>query len=76
MSEIEFSTGLHEFKDETSGRHEFWIGGTHGKAVTVHFGKVGSPGHRGSREFKTAEAARKYLEGRLQQKIEEGYQRV
>ena len=76
MSGEDLTTGRLEFKDESTGSHEFWIGTTHGKAVTIQFGKVGTVGHRGSREFKTAEAARKYLEGRLQQKIEEGYQLV
>lgn len=76
MSGKELTTGRLEFKDESTGRHDFWIGETHGKAVSIHFGKVGSPGHRGTREFKTAEAAREFLERRLQQKIEEGYQQV
>jgi len=76
VSRAEVSTGLLELKDESTGRHDFWIGETNGKAVTIHFGKVGTPGHRGSREFKTAEAARNFLTRRLQQKLEEGYQQV
>ena len=76
MSGKELTTGQLEFKDESTGRHDFWIGETHGKSVMIHFGKSGSPGHKGSREFKTTEAAREFLESRLQQKIEEGYQQV
>jgi len=72
----EVSSGRLELKDENTGRHDFWIGETHGKAVTIHFGKVGSPGNRGSREFQTHDAAREFLEKRIQKKLEEGYQRV
>ncbi|MGY5858879.1 MAG: WGR domain-containing protein [Candidatus Thorarchaeota archaeon] len=72
----ELTTGRLVLKDESTGRHDFWIGETHGKSVAIHFGKVGSPGHRGFREFKTAEAAGQFLESRLNQKIEEGYQQV
>ena len=76
VSESEVSTGMHELKDEESGCHEFWIGDVKGKAVTIHFGKVGTQGHRGSREFKTSEAAREFLNKRLQQKLEEGYKQI
>jgi predicted DNA-binding WGR domain protein len=76
VSRPEVSTSRLELKDESTGRHDFWIGATYGKAVTIHFGKVGTPGHRGSREFKTAEAAREFLTSRLQQKMQEGYQQV
>ena len=70
------STGLYELKDEKTGRHEFWIGEAKGKAVTIQFGKVGTQGHRGSREFVTSEAAREFLDKRLQQKLAEGYKQV
>jgi predicted DNA-binding WGR domain protein len=56
--------------------HNFWIGESHGKSVTIHFGKVGTSGHRASREFETTLAAKKFLTKRHQKKIEEGYQRV
>ena len=76
MSSIDSASGRYERKDEASGLHEFWIGETNGKAVTIHFGKVGTPGHRGSREFNTTEAAREFLTKRIQKKMEEGYQKV
>ena len=76
MSRSDSAPERYERKDEDSGLHEFWIGGTHGKAVTIHFGKVGTPGHRGSREFDTIEAAKEFLTKRIQQKMEEGYQKV
>ena len=76
MSENGASTGMYELKDEKSGRHEFWVGYVKGKAVTIQFGKIGAQGHRGSREFKTNEDARVFLDKRLQQKIQEGYQKV
>jgi predicted DNA-binding WGR domain protein len=76
MSSRDSSSGRYERKDKASGLHEFWIGETKGVAVTIHFGKVGTPGHRGSREFKTTEAAKEFLTKRIQQKIEEGYKKV
>ena len=76
MPESDVSTGRYERKDVESGRHEFWIGEVKGRTVTIHFGKVGSSGHRGSREFKSQEAGRDFLESRLAQKITEGYQKV
>lgn len=76
MSTSDFATGRYERKDEDSGLHEFWMGDIVGKAILVHFGKVGTPGHRGSREFKTTKAAREFLEKRLQQKMDDGYQKV
>lgn len=72
----EFSIGRLELKDEKTGRHDFWRDESKGKTVTIHFGKVGTPGHRGSREFKTIEAAREFLAKRLKQKMNEGYQQV
>ena len=76
MLETKVSTGLYELKDEKTSRHDFWVGEAKGKIVTIHFGKVGTQGHRGAREFKTTDDARKFLEERLQQKIGEGYQQV
>ena len=67
---------MYELRDQKTGRHEFWIGEAIGKAVTIHFGKVGTQGHRGSREFKTSEAAKEFLDKRLHQKIAEGYKQV
>lgn len=74
MSTRDSSTGRYERKDVVSGLHEFWMGETKGKAVMIHFGKVGTPGHTGSREFKNPDAAKEFLLDRLQKKKEEGYQ--
>jgi predicted DNA-binding WGR domain protein len=76
MSRSDSAPERYERKDEDSGLHEFWIGETNGKAVTIHFGKVGAPGHTGAREFNTTEAAKEFLTKRIQQKMEEGYQKV
>ena len=78
MIEIEYkySTGRLELTDEARGRHEFWKGELEGRTVTVQFGKVGTEGHKGSREFKTNEDARDFLNKRLRQKVEEGFKRV
>jgi predicted DNA-binding WGR domain protein len=76
LTSSEFSTGRLELKDETTGRHDFWMGEVKGKTVTISFGKVGTQGHTGSREFKTTKGARNFLEQRLQQKLDEGFQKV
>jgi predicted DNA-binding WGR domain protein len=76
MSIGDSTTRRYERKDEVTGLYEFWMGEIKGKAVMVHFGKVGTPGHTGSREFKTTDAAKEFLLKRLQQKIAEGYQQV
>ncbi len=68
------STGRYEFKDEYD--HKFWKGEIEGKAVTLHFGKVGTSGLRASREFTSVESAKKFLEERLQQKIRGGFKLV
>ena len=67
-------TGCYEFKDEYN--HKFWKGEIEGKAVTFHFGKVGTSGLRASREFTSVESAKKFLEERLQKKIREGFRLV
>ena len=74
VSNDEEGTGRYEFKDEYD--HKFWKGNIEGKAVTLHFGKVGTDGLRASREFTTIDSAKKFLEERLQQKIREGYRLV
>ncbi len=67
-------TGRYEFKDENE--HKFWKCDIEGKAVTLHFGKVGTSGLKASREFTSFESAKKFLEDRLQQKIREGFKLV
>ncbi|MHA1943455.1 MAG: WGR domain-containing protein [Candidatus Thorarchaeota archaeon] len=67
-------TGRYEFNDKHE--HKFWEGDIKGKSVTFHFGKIGTPGLKASREFTTVEAAKKFLEKRLKLKIEEGYKLV
>jgi predicted DNA-binding WGR domain protein len=67
-------TGRYEFKDENE--HKFWKCDIEGKAVTLHFGKVGTSGLRASREFTSVESAKKFLEERLLKKIREGYRLV
>ncbi|MFW9961716.1 MAG: WGR domain-containing protein [Candidatus Thorarchaeota archaeon] len=62
--------------DPINGTQQFWNAEVNGKSVTIHFGKVGTPGHRGSREFSSIEAAEKFLAQRVRQKLEEGYKPV
>ena len=63
--------GRYEFEDEHE--HKFWEVSIEGKIVTLRFGKVGTSGHRASREFTSAESARKFLEMRRLKKMKEGY---
>ena len=78
MIEIDYkySTGRLEFNDAARGRHEFWKADLEGRTVTIHFGKVGTEGHKGSREFRTNEEARDFLNKRLKQKVDEGFKRL
>ncbi|MHA2025107.1 MAG: WGR domain-containing protein [Candidatus Thorarchaeota archaeon] len=65
------TSGRYEFKNEHE--HKFWEVSIEEKIVTLRFGKVGTSGHRASREFTSAESAREFLEMRRQKKIKEGY---
>ncbi|RDE15333.1 MAG: hypothetical protein C4K48_04630 [Candidatus Thorarchaeota archaeon] len=67
------STGQLIQVNPINGTQQFWNGELNGKSVTIHFGKVGTPGHRGSREFPSANAAEQFLALRVRQKLEEGY---
>jgi predicted DNA-binding WGR domain protein len=62
--------------DPINGTQQFWNAEVNGKSVTIHFGKVGTPGHRGSREFPSIDAAERFLAQRVRQKLEEGYKPV
>lgn len=74
--EYEYSTGRLELRDETKGKRDFWMGELKGRTVTIHFGKIGTLGHTGARDFKTNQEARDFLDKRLKQKTNEGFQRV
>ncbi|MFW9787937.1 MAG: WGR domain-containing protein [Candidatus Thorarchaeota archaeon] len=76
MSGYRFSTERLERTDDLTGKHEFWIGEVQGRTVTIHFGKVGTQGHRASREFKTHNLAKEFLIKRQEHKLREGYHSV
>ena len=59
--------------DPINATQQFWNAEVNGKSVTIHFGKVGTRGHPGSREFSSIEAAEHFLAQRVRQKLEEGY---
>jgi len=67
------STGQLIQVDPINGTQQFWNAELNGKSVSIHFGKVGTPGHRGSREFPSVDAAEQFLAQRVRQKLEEGY---
>lgn len=52
---------------------KFWNAEVIGRSLTIHFGKVGTAGHKGTREFPTNDAAEQFLAQRVRQKLEEGY---
>ena len=56
---------------EFNGR--FWFGTVEGKFVHLQFGKIGTRGHKASREFPSAKAAIEFLEMRLKEKIDDGF---
>jgi predicted DNA-binding WGR domain protein len=70
------TTGRLVQDDPISGTQQFWNAEVNGKSVSIHFGKVGTPGHRGSREFSSIDAAERFLAQRVRQKLEEGYKPV
>ena len=59
--------------DLTSGNRKFWDAEIKRNSVTIHFGKVGTKGTRGCREFTSYEAAENFLSQRVRKKLEEGY---
>jgi predicted DNA-binding WGR domain protein len=73
MRHEEFHTGRYERYDALKGILEFWVGEAKGVFVTISFGKAGRSSHTASKEFQTSEEARRFLEGRVQQKVEEGF---
>ena len=52
---------------------QFWFGIVEGKFVHLQFGKIGTRGHKASREFPSAKAAIEFLEMRLKEKIDDGF---
>lgn len=73
MGVIFRKTGKLVLKDPTSGIQKFWNAEIKGNSVTIHFGKVGTRGTTGCREFTSYEAAEVFLAQRVRKKLEEGY---
>ena len=69
MSDDVHSTGRYEHAEE----QEFWIGEVRGRFFTIQFGKIGTTGHKASREFPNKERAMEFLTRKLQDKLDEGY---
>ena len=59
--------------DPGNGGQKFWKAEVKGNSVTIHFGKVGTAGTTGCREFTSYEAAEAFLAQRVRKKLEEGY---
>ena len=73
MGVIFRKTGRLVIGDPNSGTQKFWDAEIKGNSVTIHFGKVGTRGTKGSREFTSYEAAEQFLAQRVRKKLEEGY---
>ena len=73
MGVIFRKTGRLIQKDSNSGDQKFWNAEIKGTSVTIQFGKVGTQGTTGCREFTSYEAAEVFLAQRVRKKLEEGY---
>ncbi|MCF2136553.1 MAG: WGR domain-containing protein [Candidatus Thorarchaeota archaeon] len=54
---------------------EFWSAQVKGRFLTIYSGKIGTRGYHASREFRSHEAARQFMEQKLEKRISEGYVR-
>ncbi len=73
MGVIFRKTGRLIIGNPANGNQKFWNAEVKGNSVTIHFGKVGTPGTTGCREFTSYEAAETFLAQRVRKKLEEGY---
>ena len=73
MGVIFRKTGRLFLGESNSEDQKFWNAEIKGTSVTIHFGKVGTPGTTGCREFTSYEAAEVFLAQRVRKKLEEGY---
>jgi predicted DNA-binding WGR domain protein len=73
MGAISRATPILIQSSQNDDDQKFWNAELIGKSVTIHFGKVGTSGHRGTREFSSIAAAEQFLAQRVRQKLEEGY---
>jgi len=69
-------TGRYEIPSREKEEGKFWEAETSGKFVTIRFGKIGTSGHRASREFSNEDEAERFMAGRLLDHIEKGYRPV
>jgi predicted DNA-binding WGR domain protein len=67
---------LSESDNTNSEEGKFWEAETSGKFVTIRFGKIGTSGHRATREFSSAEEAERFMAERLLNHIEKGYRPI
>ncbi len=55
---------------------EFWSGQVKGRFLTIYSGTIGTRGYHASREFRSHEAAKQFLEQQLAAKIAKGFAQV
>lgn len=68
--------GDRQSTDRYEDGNDFWIAEILGTSVTIRFGKIGTTGHKASRDFSSFKDAKEFAEKRLQKKIEEGFKPV
>jgi predicted DNA-binding WGR domain protein len=71
-SEDSTNTGRYEKVDGMKDP-EFWLAEIEGTTVTIQFGKVGTSGHRASRQFTSIQEAKEFVEKRLKDKLTQGF---
>jgi predicted DNA-binding WGR domain protein len=70
------STGRYERRTSigtSEETHDYWSAIVDGRFVTIHFGRVGTSGHKASREFRNNQEARDFMLERLKVQMDKGY---
>lgn len=70
------NTGRYEQSHEIYERPKFWEYEIRETTVTIHFGKIGTRGIRASRDFISQDAAKEFVEKRLEEKLNEGFKLI
>ena len=70
------SAGVRRFEFNDGKSHKFWEASIGGSEVTVHFGRIGTPGQSQTKSFPDEAAAVKHLEKLVREKTAKGYREI